>query len=126
MTAEVIISTRNMKNVFKECHRQNGKKVCMMHNADLSYGDSTFDMKDIRRSIGRSSRKLCELTQEMTKSHRALALLKVANDLFFSLNKGNIFVLALLDFSSAFDTIDHPILVHRLHTDFEFTDTVLQ
>ena len=28
--------------------------------------------------------------------------------------------------SSAFDTIDHPILVHRLHTDFGFTDTVLQ
>ena len=35
-------------------------------------------------------------------------------------------VLALLDFSSAFDTIDHPILVHRLHTDFGFTDAVLQ
>ena len=35
-------------------------------------------------------------------------------------------VLALLDFSSAFDTIHHPILVHRLHTDFGFTDTVLQ
>ena len=32
----------------------------------------------------------------------------------------------MLDFSSAFDTIDHPILVHRLHTDFRFTDTVLQ
>ena len=28
--------------------------------------------------------------------------------------------------SSAFDTIDHPILVHRLHTDFGFNDTVLQ
>ena len=54
------------------------------------------------------------------------ALLKVVNDLFFSLNKGNISVLALLDFSSAFDTIDHTILVHRLHTDFGFTDTVLQ
>ena len=54
------------------------------------------------------------------------ALLKVVNDLFLSLNKGNISVLALLDFSSAFDTIDHPILVHRLHTDFGFTDTVLQ
>ena len=39
---------------------------------------------------------------------------------------GNIFVLALLDFSSAFDKIDHSILVHRLHTDFGFTDTVLQ
>ena len=54
------------------------------------------------------------------------ALLKVVNDLFLSLNKGNISVLALLDFSSALDTIDHPILVHRLHTDFGFTDTVLQ
>ena len=54
------------------------------------------------------------------------ALLKVVDDLFLSLDKGNISVLALLDFSSAFDTIDHPILVHRLHTDFGFTDTVLQ
>ena len=54
------------------------------------------------------------------------ALLKVVNDLFLSLDKGNIFILALLNFSSAFDTIDHPILVHRLHTVFGFTDTVLQ
>ena len=54
------------------------------------------------------------------------ALLKVVNDQFLSLNNGNISVLALLDFSSAFNTIDHPILVHRLHTDFGFTDTVLQ
>ena len=49
------------------------------------------------------------------------ALLKVVNDLFLSLTKGNISVLVLLDFSSAIDTIVHPILVHRLHT-----DTVLQ
>ena len=54
------------------------------------------------------------------------ALLKDVNDLFLSLNKGNISVLALLDLSSAFDTIDHSILVHHLHTDFGFTDTVLQ
>ena len=54
------------------------------------------------------------------------ALLKVVNDLFLSLIKGIISVLALLDFSSAFDTIDHPIFVHRLHTDFGFTDAVLQ
>ena len=54
------------------------------------------------------------------------APLKVANDLFLSPSKGNISVLSLLDFSTAFDTIDHPILVHRLHTDFGFTDAVLQ
>ena len=35
-------------------------------------------------------------------------------------------MLALLDFSSVFDTIDHPIHLHRLHTDFGFTDTILQ
>ena len=54
------------------------------------------------------------------------ALLKVVSDLFLSHIKGNISLLALHDFSSAFDTIDLPILVHRLHTDFGFTDTVLQ
>ena len=54
------------------------------------------------------------------------ALLEVVNDLFLSLNKGNISVLALPEFSSTFDTIDNPILVHHLHTDFGFTDTVLQ
>ena len=36
------------------------------------------------------------------------------------------YVLALFSFSSAFDTIDHSILVHRLHTDFGLTDTVIQ
>ena len=50
----------------------------------------------------------------------------VANDLFLYLNKGNMAVLALHDFSSAYDTIDHSILVYRHHTDFGFTDTVLQ
>ena len=54
------------------------------------------------------------------------ALLKAVIDLFLSLNKGNISLLALLDFSSAFGTIDHPIIVHRLHTDFGFIYTVLQ
>ena len=44
------------------------------------------------------------------------ALLEVV--LLFSLSKGNISVLALLDISSALDKIDHPILVHRLHTNF--------
>ena len=32
----------------------------------------------------------------------------------------------MLDFSSAFDTQNHPIIVHRLHTDFGFNDTVQQ
>ena len=67
----------------------------------------------------------CQLTYRPGHSTET-ALLKVVNDLFLSLSKGNMSVLALLDISSAFDTIDHTILVHRLHTDFGFTDTVLQ
>ena len=54
------------------------------------------------------------------------ALQKVVNDLFHSPNKGNTSILALFDLSSTFDTIDHPILVHCLHTDLGATDTVLQ
>ena len=54
------------------------------------------------------------------------ALLKIVDDLFLSLSKGNISVLALPDFSSAIDIIDHPIIAHRLHADHGFTDTVLQ
>ena len=75
-----------------------------------------------------NSHNLCNACQSAYRPGHSTetALLKVDNDLFLSLNKGNISVLALLDFSSAFDTIDHTILVHRLHTDFGFTDTVLK
>ena len=59
-------------------------------------------------------------------SNAETALLIVGNDLFLSLNKGNISVLVLLHFSSAFDTIDHSIPLHRIHTDHGFTDAVLQ
>ena len=75
-----------------------------------------------------NSHSLCNTCQSAYRPGHSTetALLKVVNDMFLSLNKGNISVLALLDFSSAFDTIDHPILVHRLNTDFGFTDNVLQ
>ena len=73
-----------------------------------------------------NSHNLSNTCQSAYSGHSIeIALLKVY-DLFLSLNIGNISVLALLDFSSAFDTIEHPILVHRLLTDFGFTDTVLQ
>ena len=68
----------------------------------------------------------CQSAYRPGQGTETALLLKVVNDLFLSLNKGNISVLALLDISSAFDPIDHPILVHCLHTDFGFTDTVLQ
>ena len=54
------------------------------------------------------------------------ALLKVTSDLLKSTDDGNISVLALLDLSAAFDTIDHAILLKRLRCSFGIDETVLQ
>ena len=53
------------------------------------------------------------------------ALLNIVNDLLLSLDDGNISLLASLDLSAAFDTIDHNILLHRLQHDFDLSVTVL-
>ena len=53
------------------------------------------------------------------------ALLKVTIDLLSAIDDGKISVYVLLDLSAAFDTIDHEILLHRLHNVFGFGDTVL-
>ena len=43
------------------------------------------------------------------------ALLRVNNDILTSLDNGKITGLILLDLSAAFDTVDHSILISRLH-----------
>jgi hypothetical protein len=53
------------------------------------------------------------------------ALLKVLNDLLIALDEGKAVVLALLDQSAAFDTIDHAILLDRLTARFGITGCVL-
>ena len=53
------------------------------------------------------------------------ALLKIVNDLLLSLDDGKISLLASLDLSAAFDTIDHNILLHRLQHAFGLSGTVL-
>ena len=53
------------------------------------------------------------------------ALLKVVNDIFHNMNRRHVTLLVLLDLSTAFDTIDHKILLHRLQISFGITDSVL-
>jgi hypothetical protein len=49
------------------------------------------------------------------------ALLRIVNDLFQIVDKGNTAILVLLDLSAAFDTIDHKLLLERLTSEFGIT-----
>ena len=53
------------------------------------------------------------------------ALSKVHNDLLCAADKNDISILALLDLSAAFDTIDHHILLERLRITMGLSGTVL-
>ena len=46
------------------------------------------------------------------------ALLRVQNGILMALDSGKCVILLLLDLSAAFDTVDHEILLCRLHSKF--------
>ena len=54
------------------------------------------------------------------------AQLKVNNDILASIDNKYCFILASLDLSAAFDTVDHTILLHRLRNDFGIEGKALQ
>uniref|UniRef100_A0A8C6MHV2 Reverse transcriptase domain-containing protein n=1 Tax=Nothobranchius furzeri TaxID=105023 RepID=A0A8C6MHV2_NOTFU len=54
------------------------------------------------------------------------ALLKVLDDILLANDSGDAVVLLLLDLTSAFDTIDHSILINRLERSVGFTGQALQ
>ena len=54
------------------------------------------------------------------------AVLKVYSDVIDALDAGNISLLALLDLTAAFDTVDHNFLLQRLQRSFGIYATVLR
>ena len=54
------------------------------------------------------------------------ALLKIHNDIFDNMDNGKVTALTLLDLSAAFDTIDHLILLLRLHRYFGISGPALR
>lgn len=53
------------------------------------------------------------------------ALVKVTNDLLLAADTGLYSILILLDLSSAFDTVDHNILINRLKNSVGIRDVAL-
>ena len=137
-----LLSSSLASGIFQQCFKSALvtpilKKRCLDHNDLNNYrpvSNLCFIAKILEKlflsqvSAYLSSHNLYNTCQSAYRPGHSTekALLKVVNNLFLSLNNGNISVLTLLDFSSSFDTIDHPILVLRLHTAFGFTVAVLQ
>ena len=71
------------------------------------------------------------LTQDFQSAYRAgasteTALLRVQNDILLAIDSKQVVLLVMLDLSSAFDTVDHSLLIHRLHHHFGVHSTALQ
>ena len=53
------------------------------------------------------------------------AIIKITNDIITSIDRGQFTILASLNLSAAFDTVDHDILVRRLHSVYVFCAAAL-
>jgi hypothetical protein len=74
-----------------------------------------------------TSSGLLPALQSAYRAHHSTetAVLKVLADILKAIDTGNLAVLALLDLSAAFDTVDHATLLQRLKTSYGISGTVL-
>lgn len=68
---------------------------------------------------------------EMQSSYRRghstkTALLRVANDIIIKMNSQEVTLLVMLDLSAAFNTVNHDILIKRLHGELGIADLAMR
>ena len=82
-------------------------------------------LKQLLSHLKRNS--LEETFQSAYRAHHSTetALVRVVNDLLHVIDQGHCTLLNLLDLSSAFDTINHSLLLNRLKTTFGISGTAL-
>lgn len=107
---------------------------CEQHKNYRPVSNLTFISKVIERAVDAQLAAHMEqhcLFRPMQSAYRKFhgtesALVKVQNDLLMALDRRKGAFLVLLDLSSAFDTIDHKILLSRLINDIGVNGTVLK
>ena len=74
-----------------------------------------------------SEQSLCDPSQSAYQQHHSVetTLLKVHNNIMLAMDNNDAIMLVLLDLSAAFDTIDHAILLQRVHDEFGIHGTAL-
>ena len=114
-------------------------QVCIHHTAAKETGHGSVDVRSYRpiSNLSVLSKLLERLVHrqmlDYLNRHRLLprlqsayrqyystetALLRVLADILHAVDTGDLSILALLDLSAAFDTVDHDILLQRLQTSF--------
>jgi hypothetical protein len=112
------------------------KKSSLDHNILKNYrpvSNLPFISKVLERVVARqmnehmSNHDLHEPLQSAYKQFHSTetALIKVHNDIMWAMETKGVTILLLLDLSSAFDTIDHHVLITRLHDLIGINDVAL-
>jgi len=80
-----------------------------------------------RLSTHMAANNLYEVFQSAYKTNHSTetALMRVHNDILCAMDGGKVAVLVMLDLSSAFDTVDHILLLERLQRDLGVSDKAL-
>ena len=105
--------------------------ICMSYRpvSNLPYLGKLTEKAAAIQLLDQVSRSgVAELFQSSYKEYHSTetALLRVNNDILRSMDQNQCVLLILLDLSAAFDTIDHEILITRLHDYCGVTDAALQ
>ena len=93
----------------------------------LSFNTKILEKVVLQQLVDCLDRNLLCTSQYVYRPHHRteISLLRTANDILLVLNKRHIFLLILLDLSSAFDTIDDNILLNRLSCSSGISGTCL-
>ena len=113
-TLAIVVFLPSLKKQGLDVAYKNFRPVCnLRYISKLSEKAAAVQLTDHM-----TTNKLHLLLQSEYKEHHSTesALLKDKNDILMKMDAQKVTLLVLLDLSAAFDTVQHDILLHGLHT----------